>query len=313
MAISRLHVFSAGEVLLASDLNSEFNNILTGGTLVGFPLTQSVSFGGFTTYWDAGSTIGITGVANGISLTGGAFNTAQGADIASASTINLDTATGNTVDVTGTTTITAITLSAGRHRYVRFTGALTLTNGASLVLPSAATITTVAGDYALFIGYGSGVVRCASYIGATVNATTVNTTTVNTTTVNTTTVNTTTVNAIGAIKSTSPTLGIGYATGAGGAVTQITNLGTAVTLNKICGQITAVSSTYSIGSSYGFTLNNSNIAATDVVLVSTTSNQIVSVSTTHTIAGSCDIIIYAATGNTFSFTINFIVIKAVAA
>lgn len=87
----------------------------------------------------------------------------HGADIASASTINLDTATGDCVDVTGTTTITAITLAEGVERTVRFTGALTLTHGGSLVLPGAANITTAAGDYAVFRGYASSVVRCVVY------------------------------------------------------------------------------------------------------------------------------------------------------
>lgn len=88
----------------------------------------------------------------------------HGADVASAATTNLDTATGDLVDVTGTTTITAVTLSDGVRRWVRFTGALTLTNGASLVLPTGANITTGAGDYALFVGYAAGVVRCAAYL-----------------------------------------------------------------------------------------------------------------------------------------------------
>jgi len=96
-----------------------------------------------------------------------ATNMAKGADIASAATIDLTNATGNWVNVTGTTTITAITLSSGLQRLVRFTGILTLTNGASLVLPGAANITTAAGDYALFIGDASGVVRCAYFSRAT--------------------------------------------------------------------------------------------------------------------------------------------------
>jgi hypothetical protein len=87
----------------------------------------------------------------------------HGADIASAGTTNLETATGNLVDVTGTTTITAITLSEGHERTVRFTGILTLTNGASLVLPGGANIVTAAGDYAVFRGYAAGVVRCTAY------------------------------------------------------------------------------------------------------------------------------------------------------
>lgn len=87
----------------------------------------------------------------------------HGADIASATTINLETATGDLVDVTGTTTITAITLSEGHERTVRFTGALTLTHGASLLLPGAVSIPTVAGDFAVFRGYAAGVVRCVDY------------------------------------------------------------------------------------------------------------------------------------------------------
>lgn len=90
----------------------------------------------------------------------------RGADIASAATINLTTATGDLVDVTGTTTITAITLADGEERTVRFTGALTLTNGASLVLPGGANIATAAGDFASFRGYASGVVRCERYTRA---------------------------------------------------------------------------------------------------------------------------------------------------
>lgn len=90
----------------------------------------------------------------------------HGADIASASTTNLETATGELVDVTGTTTITAITLSDGHRRVVRFTGILTLTHGASLVLPGAANIITAAGDVAVFEGYASSVVRCVGYMRA---------------------------------------------------------------------------------------------------------------------------------------------------
>lgn len=90
----------------------------------------------------------------------------QGADIASSGTINLSTATGDYVNVTGTTTITAITLAQGLERTVKFAGILTLTNGASLILPSGANITTAAGDVAIFRGEASGVVRCVAYTKA---------------------------------------------------------------------------------------------------------------------------------------------------
>lgn len=100
----------------------------------------------------------------------------QGANIASAGTVNLDTATGDYVNVTGTTTMTAITLQQGRESTVVFGGALTLTNGASLILPTGANITTAAGDIAVFRGEASGVVRCISYtkVGRTPAAVDVN-------------------------------------------------------------------------------------------------------------------------------------------
>lgn len=87
----------------------------------------------------------------------------QGADVASSGTTNLDTATGDYVNITGTTSITAVTLSQGRQCTVKFAGILTFTNGASLILPTGANITTAAGDTAVLRGEASGVVRCISY------------------------------------------------------------------------------------------------------------------------------------------------------
>ncbi len=95
----------------------------------------------------------------------GAINEAKGADIASATTTDIGAATGNFVDVTGTTTITGLgTVAAGTRRIVRFTGALLLTyNATSLILPTSANITTAAGDTAIFISLGSGNWVCTSY------------------------------------------------------------------------------------------------------------------------------------------------------
>ena len=90
----------------------------------------------------------------------------HGADVTSAATVDLDAATGVLVDITGATTITAITLAEGRERVVRFTGALTLTHGAALVLPGGANITTAPGDFATLRGYAAGVVRVTQYAAA---------------------------------------------------------------------------------------------------------------------------------------------------
>jgi hypothetical protein len=61
--------------------------------------------------------------------------------------------------------------------------------------------------------------------------------------------------------------GIGYATGAGGTVTQITSRVTGVTLNKLCGKITMFSSAVLAQGVSTFTLTNSFIAATDFILI----------------------------------------------
>lgn len=94
-----------------------------------------------------------------------ALNFAKGADTASATTTDIGAIAGNYCDITGTTTITGLgTVQAGTWRAVRFTGALTLThNGTSLMLPTAANITTVSGDTALFVSLGSGNWKCLFY------------------------------------------------------------------------------------------------------------------------------------------------------
>jgi hypothetical protein len=61
---------------------------------------------------------------------------------------------------------------------------------------------------------------------------------------------------------------LGYASGAQGTVTQQTNKGTAVTLNKSMGRITTNAASLAAGTSVTFTLTNSKISANDVVVVS---------------------------------------------
>jgi hypothetical protein len=66
----------------------------------------------------------------------------------------------------------------------------------------------------------------------------------------------------------SPTLGVGYTTGAGGTVTQGTNKTTAFTLSKITGQITLAAGSLNAGATAGSTWTNTAIAATDTVVFS---------------------------------------------
>jgi hypothetical protein len=61
--------------------------------------------------------------------------------------------------------------------------------------------------------------------------------------------------------------GLGYNTGSGGTVTQGTSKSTGVTLNKLCGTITMNGAALNANTSVAFTLTNSTIANTDMVLV----------------------------------------------
>jgi hypothetical protein len=77
------------------------------------------------------------------------------------------------------------------------------------------------------------------------------------------------VRSSGKISSSSPTAGIGYMTGAGGAVTQGagTAKNSAVTLNTVTGTITTSTDALSALTTAQFTFTNSTITATDIVVV----------------------------------------------
>lgn len=125
--------------------------------------------------------------------------------------------------------------------------------------------------------------------------------------------------AVTGLITSSGTAGIGYATGAGGAVTQITSRATGVTLSKICGAITTDSTSLAAGAEATFTVTNTLVAATDIVVVSlkTASGTGLSIPiVTAVAAGSFDITLtnlHASTADTVASVINFAVIKGVAA
>ena len=83
-----------------------------------------------------------------------------GADIASATTVDLTAATGNTVVITGTTTTTALTMNAGQQMVLVANGAWPLTHHATnLNINGGASYTCSAGDRILAFKDGGGVVR----------------------------------------------------------------------------------------------------------------------------------------------------------
>ena len=123
----------------------------------------------------------------------------------------------------------------------------------------------------------------------------------------------TSLTATGVIASTG-TAGVGYATGAGGTVTQITSRTTGVTLNKTTGAITLFSAAGS-ATAATFTVTNSTVAATDVIILNQKSGtDLYDLMVTAVAAGSFNIT-FRTTGGTTTETpvFNFAVIKGVAA
>jgi hypothetical protein len=110
---------------------------------------------------------------------------------------------------------------------------------------------------------------------------------------------------------------IGYSAGNGATVTQNGNKTNAVTINKLSGQITMVNSALAAAAEVAFTVNNSTVAATDVVIVNiqsvgTAGSYLVSVGAVAN--GSFSITLSNASGGSLSqaVVLNFIVLKGVA-
>lgn len=111
---------------------------------------------------------------------------------------------------------------------------------------------------------------------------------------------------------------VGYSTGTGGTVTQSSSKSTGVTLDKRCGQITMNAAALAAAAEVSFTLTNSVIAATDVVMVSIASGATAgaySIQCDATAAGSCRISVGNRNAGSLSeaIVLNFVVIKSVAA
>lgn len=116
---------------------------------------------------------------------------------------------------------------------------------------------------------------------------------------------------------TSSGAGIGYATGAGGTVTQATARTTGVSLSKLSGTITMFSAAVAAAASSSFVLTNTFIAATDMVLAyhNSVTNACSWVIETIAAAGTCTFVVknISAASITEATPVKFLVIKAVSA
>jgi hypothetical protein len=121
----------------------------------------------------------------------------------------------------------------------------------------------------------------------------------------------------GAVTTSSPTTAFGFATGAGDVVTQLTDKSTGVTLDTNCGSITMNNASLAGAATVSFTLTNSTIVATDVIVVSVKSGASTGLYTAAVTAvgtGSC-VISVTNVGSTAGevVVINFARIHSVAA
>ena len=114
----------------------------------------------------------------------------------------------------------------------------------------------------------------------------------------------------------SATTSMGYSTGAGGAVTQTGSITSNITINKICGQITTVSSTFSSSSFVSFFVSNNTVGIDDTVIINlqsyTQENKYI-INVVNVDVGSFYVQIFtpAAITSSESLILNFSVIKAV--
>jgi hypothetical protein len=132
-------------------------------------------------------------------------------------------------------------------------------------------------------------------------------------------------NAVATIKGSTvlATQASGYAAGAGGTVTQLTSRTTGVTLNQACGEITLFAGSLAGHEADEFALTNSEIAASDVVIVNIKSGaaagtrKYYTITVTSVSAGSCTISIgnndngTLPAAGTDTLVLSFAVIKGV--
>lgn len=194
MTLPALAVQGQGQgVISADNANSYLQGTLLASDLRAFPALSTMQVnvlgtaaaddgGAGVFYYDSSSTAGDDGV-NVISPFGqvqgrwlrvllnssGAIITGPQSTLASAATTDLGSATSHLVLITGTTTITSLGTSASLSAptyFLKFSGSLTLTASAALLIPGGKNITTEANDFAIVQYLGGGNWVLLAYIPA---------------------------------------------------------------------------------------------------------------------------------------------------
>ena len=156
MALSRVKTWASGEVLTASDLNGEFNNILNNGTSLVSPFTAAVDFDGNTITLDA------AGNTTVVSSTSVSWNFTSGVKSGSPVTTG---STGAWAGQTYTDSATAGSGTATAHVFHNFAqpglaatnASVTTTDAATVRIggaPTAGTNQTITNAWALWVDSG---------------------------------------------------------------------------------------------------------------------------------------------------------------
>jgi hypothetical protein len=214
----------------------------------------------------------------------------------------------------------AIDYSAGQYQYISTTGSVSLNfsnfpvSGSQGIIQIAINITSTAHTLTLPVAVSLGITGLQGYASNVITFAATGTYQFEFSTVDGG-------NIITVYDLNRPLLGstesaVGYSAGTGGTVTQATNKSTGVTLNKRCGQITMNNASLSAAAEVSFTLTNSVIAATDVVMVCIGSGATAgayNVQCDAVAAGSCRISIGNMSSGSLgeAIVLNFVVIKAV--
>ena len=156
MSLSRIKTWVAGETLSASDLNSEFNNILTNPVSLISPLTAALDFDGYTLTLDAA---GVTQVQSTAAVSWNFTSGAKtGTPATTGSIANWSAQTFTDSATAGSGTAAAWTGFAIQRPTLAATNAsVTTTDAATFYIPNApdaGTNQTITNAYALWIDDG---------------------------------------------------------------------------------------------------------------------------------------------------------------
>lgn len=243
MALARTKVWIA-EILTHGDLNAEFDSILNNPIALISPLTGGLDCDGQTLTLDAAAvTTVVSSAAVAWNFTTGA-KTGTPATTGSIANWSAQTFTDNNTAGSGTAAAW-VGFAIQRPTLAASNTLVTTTDAATWYIPNsplAGTNQTLTNAWAIWVDAGAVRFDAALRVDGAVTL-------------------------ASSLLSSSATGGIGYTTGAGGTVTQITSKATAVNLATLCGQITTHDASLAADTAVSFTIDAAACAVNDLPII----------------------------------------------